>query len=72
MSAFELSEIQARAILELRLRTLTGLEIDKIVNPIDIGFVQPGKGILISLQAAFQPSTFINHRLTPFYFFTLL
>lgn len=30
MAAFDLSEIQARAILELRLRTLTGLEIDKI------------------------------------------
>lgn len=30
MQAFELSEIQAKAILELRLRTLTGLEIDKI------------------------------------------
>jgi DNA gyrase subunit A len=30
ISAFELSEIQAKAILELRLRTLTGLEIDKI------------------------------------------
>lgn len=30
MEAFDLSEIQARAILELRLRTLTGLEIDKI------------------------------------------
>ena len=30
MEAFELSEIQAKAILELRLRTLTGLEIDKI------------------------------------------
>jgi DNA gyrase subunit A len=30
MAAFELSEIQAKAILELRLRTLTGLEIDKI------------------------------------------
>lgn len=30
ITAFELSEIQARAILELRLRTLTGLEIDKI------------------------------------------
>lgn len=30
MKAFDLSEIQARAILELRLRTLTGLEIDKI------------------------------------------
>ncbi|HLV23902.1 MAG TPA: DNA gyrase subunit A, partial [Moheibacter sp.] len=28
MEAFDLSEIQARAILELRLRTLTGLEID--------------------------------------------
>ncbi len=30
ITAFDLSEIQARAILELRLRTLTGLEIDKI------------------------------------------
>jgi DNA gyrase subunit A len=30
IDAFELSEIQAKAILELRLRTLTGLEIDKI------------------------------------------
>lgn len=30
MNAFDLSEIQAKAILELRLRTLTGLEIDKI------------------------------------------
>ncbi len=30
IAVFELSEIQARAILELRLRTLTGLEIDKI------------------------------------------
>lgn len=30
MMAFGLSEIQARAILDLRLRTLTGLEIDKI------------------------------------------
>ena len=30
IAEFELSEIQAKAILELRLRTLTGLEIDKI------------------------------------------
>jgi DNA gyrase subunit A len=30
MAGFELSEIQAKSILELRLRTLTGLEIDKI------------------------------------------
>ena len=30
MTSFDLSEIQAKAILELRLRTLTGLEIDKI------------------------------------------
>ncbi len=30
IEVFALSEIQARAILELRLRTLTGLEIDKI------------------------------------------
>lgn len=30
MEAFDLDDIQAKAILELRLRTLTGLEIDKI------------------------------------------
>ena len=30
MSRFELSEVQARAILEMRLRRLTGLEIEKI------------------------------------------
>lgn len=30
IAAFALSEIQAKAILELRLRTLTGMEIDKI------------------------------------------
>ena len=30
MNAFGLDEIQAKAVLELRLRTLTGLEIDKI------------------------------------------
>jgi len=30
IEAFDLSEIQARSILDLRLRTLTGLEIDKI------------------------------------------
>lgn len=30
MDAFGLDDIQARAVLELRLRTLTGLEIDKI------------------------------------------
>jgi len=30
IEAFDLSDIQAKAILELRLRTLTGLEIDKI------------------------------------------
>ncbi len=35
MEAFDLSEIQARAILELRLRTLTGLEIDKIQEEYD-------------------------------------
>jgi DNA gyrase subunit A len=32
MSRFNLSEIQARAILEMRLRRLTGLEIEKIEN----------------------------------------
>ncbi|MDM5270986.1 DNA gyrase subunit A [Sulfurovum sp. zt1-1] len=32
MSRFELSEIQAKAILEMRLRRLTGLEIEKIEN----------------------------------------
>lgn len=30
MSKFSLSEIQARAILDMRLRTLTGLEVDKL------------------------------------------
>ena len=30
MSRFQLSEIQARAILDMRLRTLTGLEVDKL------------------------------------------
>ena len=35
IEAFGLSEIQARAILELRLRTLTGLEIDKIKSEYD-------------------------------------
>ena len=32
MSRFKLSEIQAKAILEMRLRRLTGLEIEKIEN----------------------------------------
>jgi DNA gyrase subunit A len=32
MGRFELSEIQAKAILEMRLRRLTGLEIEKIEN----------------------------------------
>jgi len=32
MERFDLSEIQARAILEMRLRRLTGLEIEKIEN----------------------------------------
>ncbi len=32
MGRFDLSEIQARAILEMRLRRLTGLEIEKIEN----------------------------------------
>ncbi|MFT7823389.1 MAG: DNA gyrase subunit A [Sulfurimonas sp.] len=32
MERFELSEIQAKAILEMRLRRLTGLEIEKIEN----------------------------------------
>lgn len=35
ITEFGLSEIQARAILELRLRTLTGLEIDKIRDEYD-------------------------------------
>lgn len=35
IAAFVLTEIQARAILELRLRTLTGLEIDKIRSEYD-------------------------------------
>ncbi|HTO17161.1 MAG TPA: DNA gyrase subunit A [Edaphocola sp.] len=36
IARFDLSEIQARAILELRLRTLTGLEIDKIRSEYEI------------------------------------
>jgi len=32
MSAFELSDLQARAIVEMRLRQLTGLEMDKLRN----------------------------------------
>lgn len=35
ITAFDLTEIQAKAILELRLRTLTGLEIDKIRSEYD-------------------------------------
>lgn len=35
MAAFDLSEVQARAVLELRLRTLTGLELDKIRSEYD-------------------------------------
>ncbi len=35
MSAFELTEIQARAILDMRLQKLTGLERDKIRNEYD-------------------------------------
>ena len=35
MSRFELSEIQAKAILEMRLQRLTGLERDKIKNEYD-------------------------------------
>ncbi|MDA3614372.1 DNA gyrase subunit A [Polluticaenibacter yanchengensis] len=35
IEAFTLSDLQARAILELRLRTLTGLEIDKIREEYD-------------------------------------
>ena len=31
MSNFKLSEIQSKAILDMRLRTLTGLEMDKII-----------------------------------------
>jgi len=35
MSRFSLSEIQAKAILEMRLRRLTGLEIEKIENELN-------------------------------------
>jgi len=35
MSKFSLSEIQARAILDMRLRALTGLEIDKLIAEYD-------------------------------------
>ena len=32
MNAFNLSEIQSQAILDMRLQKLTGLEVDKIVD----------------------------------------
>ena len=32
MNGFELSEIQAQAILDMRLQRLTGLEVEKVVE----------------------------------------
>lgn len=54
--AFELSEIQAKAILELRLRTLTGLEIDKIRSEYEelLKTINHLKAILDSEQMRFD------------------
>lgn len=50
MSKFELSDIQAKAILEMRLQRLTGLERDKIKNEYDelIKLIERLKAILAS------------------------
>ncbi len=56
IEAFELSEIQAKAILELRLRTLTGLEIDKIRSEYEelIKTINDLKDILANETRRFQ------------------
>lgn len=56
IAAFELSEIQAKAILELRLRTLTGLEIDKIRKEYDelLKVIADLKDILANVERRFQ------------------
>ncbi|RQO31202.1 DNA gyrase subunit A [Taibaiella sp. KBW10] len=56
MTSFDLSEIQAKAILELRLRTLTGLEIDKIRSEYDelMKTINHLKGILADESIRFD------------------
>ena len=52
MSNFKLSEVQANAILEMKLRRLTGLERDKIENELNdlLKFINELRGILASDQ----------------------
>lgn len=56
ITAFELSEEQAKAILELRLRTLTGLEIDKIRSEYEelMQTIAHLKGILANESLRFE------------------
>ena len=50
MSVFNLTELQAKAILDMRLQRLTGLEIDKLKNELlEVRrFIQECKEILAS------------------------
>ena len=56
MERFKLSEIQAQAILEMRLQRLTGLERDKIVAEYEqtIKLIEELKGILASKERRMQ------------------
>ncbi len=56
MERFELSEVQAQAILEMRLQRLTGLERDKIVAEYEqtIKLIEELKGILASKERRMQ------------------
>ena len=56
MKRFKLSEIQAQAILEMRLQRLTGLERDKIVSEYEqtIKLIEELKGILASKERRLQ------------------
>ena len=56
MESFELSEIQARAIVEMRLRQLTGLEQDKLRNEYDevLKSIEDFKDILANKERRMQ------------------
>jgi DNA gyrase subunit A len=56
MKSFELSEVQAQAILDMRLQRLTGLERDKIVAEYEqtIKLIEELKGILASKERRMQ------------------
>lgn len=56
MKQFELSEVQAQAILDMRLQRLTGLERDKIVAEYEqiIKLIEELKGILASKERRMQ------------------